>query len=221
MPYHRVLLLAALWAALSLTACTKAEDTGPAGTQAGTPAAGSAAVPGTVVPTDPGPGDAGSPAAAPPSAQPGGSPVTSPGVSPSAGPGSGSQGGSGSGRLELSLSQRFLDQLGATTRIQIRMFDAQGREVPVDPARLSFSSSRPEDFSVDASGLVKALKENGFAEIRVQLIGTDLSAVQLVSVSAADAAAGSGGGGGAPAPTPTPLEDLNVDVEFEGLEEAE
>ncbi|MEZ0372261.1 MAG: IPT/TIG domain-containing protein [Candidatus Sericytochromatia bacterium] len=101
--------------------------------------------------------------------------------------------GSGTGlisRFELRLANRFLSIRGETVRIEVLAFDAAGN--PINPGALLFSSSRPQDFSVDATGLITALTDDGFAEIRASL--GNLSAVIMISV-ASQVTGGSGGGG--------------------------
>ncbi|MEZ0371666.1 MAG: IPT/TIG domain-containing protein [Candidatus Sericytochromatia bacterium] len=110
-------------------------------------------------------------------------------------------------RLELKLAKRFLSFRGESIKIEVLAFDAAGN--PVDPGTLDFNSSRPQDFSVDAAGLVKALVDDGFAEIRVSL--GDVSAVVLVSVASQITGGTGGGGGGGSVP---PQENVRGTVGF-------
>jgi hypothetical protein len=57
---------------------------------------------------------------------------------------------------------------------------------------LEWSSSRPQDFLVDAEGNVQALVDYGYSEIIVKIVGTNYEARTVVNVNLG----GSGGGGG-------------------------
>ena len=85
---------------------------------------------------------------------------------------------------------RFLDALGETTQFKVILKDKSGQVISLDGLDLRWTSSRPGDFSVDGQGLATALKEFGFADIQVEILGTALKASAPISV-----ALGIGGGG--------------------------
>jgi hypothetical protein len=123
-------------------------------------------------------------------------------------------------RLVVSVPNRFLDKKSQSVQLNVRLLDQSGREIPIDLARLSFVSSRPEDFSVNAQGLITALKEEGFTTITVQVNGTEIKATQTLSVSSVvfGGSGGGGGGGGSGSSSNTPASTrLNVNTSFEGL----
>jgi hypothetical protein len=122
-------------------------------------------------------------------------------------------------RLDISLPNRFFEDQGQTLQVSVKLFDAEGRELPLTGRKLVFSSSRPQDFSISEQGLITALTDIGFSEIQVRLEGTNLFASQLLSVSSASTFTSGGGPRPTPTPkpTPTPLEALNVTAGFEGL----
>ncbi len=83
--------------------------------------------------------------------------------------------------LRLNAASRFLSAKGESLKLQVELFDAKGQIVP-EQAGLVWSSSRPQDFSVDPSGKVTALTEIGFSEIGVRLSGTELKASLIINV---------------------------------------
>lgn len=83
--------------------------------------------------------------------------------------------------LRLNAASRFLSAKGESLKLQVELFDAKGQIVP-EQAGLVWSSSRPQDFSVDPSGKVTALTEIGFSEIGVRLAGTELKASLIINV---------------------------------------
>lgn len=108
--------------------------------------------------------------------------------------------------LRLEAGNRFLSASGQ--RVSLRVLDHTGN--PIDPSRLSFFSSRPQDFSVDAQGQVQARVSDGFSTITVKLNGSNLTADQLFSVTSP-----TGGGGGGGARTGLPQENVNGQIEFQ------
>lgn len=97
-------------------------------------------------------------------------------------------------------NNRFLDRIQATTQLQVVFFDKLGQRLPLDGVPLEWSSNRPQDFAVDASGQAKALVESGFSVITVKVVGTSLQAQTVVNVNTPF---GGGGGGGGGSSTPT------------------
>jgi len=86
---------------------------------------------------------------------------------------------------ELRLSPhntRFLSAQGAQVSWQVEPLDAAGRLL-TDSVPLQWRSSRPQDFSVDAQGVLTALVETGYAEITVSIPGTSLLARSLIHVN--------------------------------------
>ncbi|MGV3526504.1 MAG: hypothetical protein ACO1RX_19960 [Candidatus Sericytochromatia bacterium] len=92
-------------------------------------------------------------------------------------------------------SPRFFTAAGETASLQIELRDAAGQPVS-GSAPLEWTSSRPDDFGVDATGRVTALRDQGFSEIGVRVAGTDLRARLLLSVSSNDSGGGGGSSGG-------------------------
>lgn len=111
--------------------------------------------------------------------------------------------------LELKVSNPYLDGMGETTQLQAVLKDRQGQALAPQKYPLEWLSSRPGDFSVDASGKVTALVEYGYSEITLKIAGTSLSAKQLLSVTTLT---GSGGSGSAAKPT---QEKVSGSVKFE------
>lgn len=134
---------------------------------------------------------------------------------PTEGPAQGTaQGLAQASKLVLSLGNRFFSAVGEQRELRIEVQDAQGRVLPTDGLTFAYSSSRPQDFSVDATGRVVAEVSDGYSDISVQLVGSALRVSQLVSVSSAGASSGGGGGGGGGAAAPTE-ENVNGQVEFQ------
>lgn len=150
-----------------------------------------------------------SPGNSSPTSSPTASPATStlpdapptPGSSPSA-PVSGGVDTSGSATVSLPANlssirfatiDRFLDAQGEVTRFQVEFVDNLGNRISGN-VPLLWSSSRPQDFSVDAEGNVKALVDFGFSTIEVRIPGTAFEARTIVNVTSSSGG-GSGGGG--------------------------
>lgn len=96
--------------------------------------------------------------------------------------------------IRVSLSKPFLSGRGEQSQLTLTGLDAEGIAIN-SPLPLSFSLSRPQDFSISPEGLVTALTEQGFSELIVRVIGTGIEARVRLSVSA-PASTGSGGGNG-------------------------
>lgn len=122
-------------------------------------------------------------------------------------------------QLRISLANRFFTQAGQRAQLQVSLVDSQGQPLPINSQLLRFVSSCPQDFSVDANGMVTALVDQGFSEISVQLEKTALKATLLVSVNAVYYASGGSGGGSGGGGQSIPSEAISLDVEFEGLGE--
>ncbi|MGV3526475.1 MAG: hypothetical protein ACO1RX_19815 [Candidatus Sericytochromatia bacterium] len=210
MPSHKSLFLMSLLS-LTVTACQST----PA-TQTPTPSVSASPS------TQPSPGASASPDGVTPT--PGTTPVpTTPTPTPTPQPGAGSEGTvtlpNGS-RLIVSLDNRFLSAVGQTSQLRTSLVDAAGQPLPMTGVTLNFVSSRPQDISVSATGLITALKENGFSQITANVVGTSLSTTLQVSVASGEGGGGGGGGGGGsatPQPSASPTEDVDVDLGFEGL----
>ena len=85
--------------------------------------------------------------------------------------------------IRLTADNRHFSSKGETTHMHVTLLDAQGREIQ-GSVPLSWSSTAPDSFSVDASGQVTALVNYGYADIVVLVPGTNLSAKLLVSATA-------------------------------------
>ncbi|MGV3523898.1 MAG: hypothetical protein ACO1RX_06705 [Candidatus Sericytochromatia bacterium] len=120
-------------------------------------------------------------------------------------------------RLVLTLPNRFLTDSGQSITVSAQLLDANGQPLPLNSLQLLYSSSRPQDFSISDQGVITSLVNDGYSTITVRINGTDLSASQLISVSALSSGGGGGGGGSTPRPTPTPQENVNAEIGFEGL----
>ena len=101
-------------------------------------------------------------------------------------------------------NNRFLNQKGGSTTFAVEFIDSNGKAVALNNVSLEWSSSRPQDFSVDANGKLTALVEAGFSTIEVRVKGTQLDARSVINV-ASGSSGGGGGGGGGNSTSPTPL----------------
>jgi hypothetical protein len=117
-------------------------------------------------------------------------------------------------KLVLSMGNRFFSARGEQRQIRIEVQDDQGKVLSGEELSFDFSSSRPQDFSVDATGRIMAEVTDGYSDIIVRLQGSSLQASQLVSVSSPTASGGGGGGGAGNAAPPT-QETVNGQVEFQ------
>ena len=193
----RKLFLVVCSATLGLTACFSS----PQPTQQPIPGASSSASPGNGEPT--------------PSAQPSGTASPDPTVSstPEVPQPSSSPSASGPSfvlpdnvaAIRFANNDRFLDQQGENTTWAVELVDRNGSVVPVENVPLEWSSSRPEDFSVDAQGKLTALVSAGYSVIEVRVQGTSLEARSVINVSAGGAGGGGGGGTSNAAPVITSL----------------
>lgn len=121
---------------------------------------------------------------------------------PSAAPGSASPLPSGSpGGLPANLAglrfetiNRFLNAAGETTQFAVYLIDRSGNRI-LQTVPLEWSSSRPQDFSIDASGKIKALVAEGYSEIVVRIPGSSFEARTVINVSSRGSGGGGGGGG--------------------------
>jgi hypothetical protein len=121
-------------------------------------------------------------------------------------------------QLRLETDRRVFDAFGQTAQLRVIAQDSAGVVLPLSALALSFSSTRPTDFSVSETGRVKALKDIGFSTVRVTDTASGQFAEITLSVSSASFSSGGGGGGSSSAGNPTPA-TLNTPTEFEGLEE--
>lgn len=103
-----------------------------------------------------------------------------------------------------SKNNRFLNQKGSTTTFAIEFIDSSGKTIAVNNAPLEWTSSRPQDFSVDSNGKLTALVEVGFSTIEVRVKGTQLDARSVINVASGSSGGGGGGGGSSTSPTPPP-----------------
>lgn len=186
MPRKLFLLVCSAYT-LGLTGCFSS----PQPTQQPIPGASSSASPGNGEPT--------------PSAQPSGTASPDPTVSstPEVPQPSSSPSASGPSfvlpdnvaAIRFANNDRFLDQQGENITWAVELVDRNGSVVPVENVPLEWSSSRPEDFSVDAQGKLTALVSAGYSVIEVRVQGTSLEARSVINVSAGGVGGGGGGGG--------------------------
>ncbi len=124
--------------------------------------------------------------------------------------------------LSIATDRRLFDAFGQITQIKVIALDATGASLPLEKLALRFSSTRPTDFSVSETGLVKALKADGYSTVRVteansgQFAEITLSAFSSISSSGGSSGGGSSSSGGTAGTTPS---TLITNPEFEGLEE--
>jgi hypothetical protein len=121
--------------------------------------------------------------------------------------------------IRVEIAERFLNGEGDTTRFRVVGLDAAGQ--PLSGALpLSFTLSRPEDFRIDADGLATALKDFGFSEVIIRVIGTDLEARTILSVSLPStySGGGGGGGGGSTPSDPPPTHSAVGSVDYSAIE---
>jgi hypothetical protein len=105
-------------------------------------------------------------------------------------------------------NQRFLERMNETTRLKLVFLDKLGQTLQLSGLPLEWSSNRPQDFSVDVAGQVKALVDSGFSVITVQVRGTALQAQTVINVNTPFGGGGGGGGGGSSAPAKTVITAL-------------
>ncbi|PKL79305.1 MAG: hypothetical protein CVV27_02060 [Candidatus Melainabacteria bacterium HGW-Melainabacteria-1] len=77
---------------------------------------------------------------------------------------------------------RFLDDQGESVNLGVELLNAAGQVLPGQVA-LEWSSSRPQDLIVDASGKVTALVDQGYTEIRVRVPGSSFEATTIINVN--------------------------------------
>lgn len=92
-------------------------------------------------------------------------------------------------------NDRFLDQQGESTTFDVELVDRNGNVVTLENVPLEWSSSRPQDFSVDSQGKITALVASGYSVIEVRVKGTALEARSVINVNAGVGGSGGGGGG--------------------------
>jgi hypothetical protein len=110
--------------------------------------------------------------------------------------------------ISIEASKRFLDGQGESVVLKPVLKDAAGQTLNSADFPLQWFSSRPTDFSVDASGKVTALVDYGYSMISLKIPGTNIEAQQQLSVNAI----ASSGGGSAPKPT---RESISGSVKFD------
>lgn len=119
-------------------------------------------------------------------------------------------------QVVVSVPNRFFSASGQTGQLNVQFKNANGQLVSVNGAGFSYSSSRPQDFRVDANGQITALVSEGFSTITVRVDGSDLSAAQLVSVSSPTSGSSGGGGSSSTNTPPAPTqENVNGQIEFQ------
>lgn len=84
--------------------------------------------------------------------------------------------------LRLDTGNRFLRGQGASTQFKAVLLDTAGQVLQAD-VPLQWQSSRPQDFSVDAQGQLRALVDSGYSDIQVRIPGTAFSATAVINVS--------------------------------------
>lgn len=99
-------------------------------------------------------------------------------------------------RIQFSAkNDRFLDQVGEQTQFQVELIDNLGQVIDAN-VPLEWTSSRPDDFSVDAEGHLTAKVASGFSTITVRIPGTNFEARTIINVIGGGSSGGGGGGGG-------------------------
>lgn len=166
--YHVVLGLALLSSACQTNILP---STGPSALPSASPMSSSSADPNDSPGSQPTPGAIAS-----------ANPVATPSATPVAMPSATTSLPAGLAGLRLEADNRFFVAKGQSMRLRVVLLDADNREIPA-AVPLIWSSTRPQNFSVDASGLVTAVVEDGFAEIVVQVRDTGFEARLLVSVT--------------------------------------
>jgi len=133
-------------------------------------------------------------------------------------------------RLVLEYEERQFNAPGQSLQLRVLLLDVDGNLLDFSKLPLRFSSSDSLVFSVDASGKVTAMANDGFSMIEAQLEGTDLKVTQVFKVQKFDggssnssSSGGSGGGGGGGdaggGGNEEPLlEDVSGDVIFQFLD---
>lgn len=111
---------------------------------------------------------------------------------------------------------RFLDALSERAYFDVVFVNQAGEPLKLSAQELaqlglSWSSSRPQDFSVDPKGEIRPWVSYGFSIITARIPGTDFSTSAVVNITANNAgggggsgSAGGGGGGGSTGPNNTP-----------------
>lgn len=84
-------------------------------------------------------------------------------------------------RLSIATPQRYLDGEGKQAQLQVIAQDTDGNNIPLTRLQLNFTSSRPQDISVDANGRVTAHNDFGYSYIQVSV--QNQTAQTLISVN--------------------------------------
>lgn len=122
------------------------------------------------------------------------------------------------GSLTITANPRFLKNVGDTSQIELIAKDSQGKTLDISTLQLSWSSTRPEDFSVNQQGMATALTDDGYSDITVTEISTGLSAATLISVFNSDLYTSSSPKSSGGSSSTTPKQTVNAETIFEGLD---
>ncbi|MGV3525072.1 MAG: hypothetical protein ACO1RX_12650 [Candidatus Sericytochromatia bacterium] len=134
----------------------------------------------------------------------------------SATPGSASGLPQGLAGIALLSSRTRFSSVGQQVQLTVHLLDAAGNTIS-GSAPLEWSSSDPQDFSVDAQGLVTALRLKGASEISVRIQGTDYRAALNLGFASSSGGGGGGGNSGSGGGTEDPTETLTAALGFNGL----
>jgi hypothetical protein len=105
-------------------------------------------------------------------------------------------------------NRRFLQAKGESSTFEVVLLDRAGQEIQAS-VPLNWQSSRPEDFSVNAQGLITALVDTGYSEITVRIPGTAFEARSVINVNSPGSGTGGGGGSGGGS-APVPVQPLRI-----------
>ena len=121
--------------------------------------------------------------------------------------------------LVISMDTYYVAYNGTPVSLRVLLKDENQKSLFFSPVPFAYSSSRPEDIRISASGELHALKPFGFSEITVSLVGTSLQTKHLFNISTASQSSGGGGGSSTNSPSPipsaTPVEQIQASVNFQ------
>lgn len=85
--------------------------------------------------------------------------------------------------LKIKTNSRFLTKDGESRLLEVELLDQNGNTLPTTEGVIQWSSSRPQDITIDSNGLITAQTGLGFSQVTARVVGTSLSDSILFDVS--------------------------------------